>query len=272
MKTPDDTLVKLQQELAALLDPQDYPGDWTLRQRDTYEGTRAELRRRIMAIQNTVSILADIDAQAAPITANTELLALLRKPFCDELLALPPRDSRATTLGACIRAIDFGVEWSSGAAVIPGPLREKLMAAFVPTWAGGVDPWRYLFGDLRTCEKRLKELKAQRTAAQAALDAALLSDDARAKKAKDDAEWQGVLNTMKIKGDSFGNGTVVAYDKKTGEEMTTFTPAQLKALRRLNETQPVSNLPTPSEDKTVAITGVGATGDVGTVTTEGSTA
>ncbi len=239
MKTPDGILVKLQQELAALLDPRDYPGEWTLRQRETYERTRVELNRRIGAIRNNLSILADYDAKLAPITATVKLLTPWRKEFCDELLACPPRHPRAVPLGAAIKAIDFGVAWSSGMAVVPTLLREKLMAAFVPTW-GKNDPWLYIADDLQSCEKRLTELNAQRNAAQAALDAALLSDDARAKKAKDDAEWQGVLNTMKIKGDSFGNGTLIPYDKATGEVMTEFTPQQAAALARLNGTPQVS--------------------------------
>ncbi len=273
MTTEEERLSKLQAALDALLDPGDYPGEWTLNQTAAYTQTRNTLTNRITTARQQLSTLADVERQIAPIEASTTLLNLWRKPLCDLLMACPPRDPAAVSIAASIRAVDFGVEWRSGASVIPGPLRQKMMASITPTWEQGSDPWIYIFGALKTCEKRVKELHTQRDAAQKTLDDALLDDDERAERAKTHREWQAVLNTMKLKGDPLGNGTLIAYDKKTGDPLTEFTDAQLKALRRMNETQPVSNLPAGSNAApSVAIMEAPAEGNIGSVTTGESTA
>ncbi|MEO8679966.1 MAG: hypothetical protein ABI665_13010 [Vicinamibacterales bacterium] len=234
----------MQGERATRLDPKEFPGEWTTRQSETYIKQGTTLDRRIMHILQSMNIQQEVTTKRAPFVESKTLFLLWRKEYGDLLLSLPPRDPRVTSVATCIQAIDFGVSWRDGMAVIPPMLRDKLMNAFTPTWERGVDPWRYVAGDLKTCEQRLKELDAQYDAAQATLNDAMLDDDERAARDTTDREYQAALNTMRIKNSPLCDGTLICYDKTTGEPLTAFTDAQRKALQRLNATQPVSNMPT----------------------------
>jgi hypothetical protein len=62
----------------------------------------------------------------------------------------------------------------NGAAIVSGPLRAKITAAYPPSWEmRTLDPWAVGFGSLAQAETLLANLVKRRDALQAQLDEAL---------------------------------------------------------------------------------------------------
>src|ERR1700730_1950078 len=59
------TLEAMETELASLLDPLDIPGDWTPRQRESYESRRSWLRAKIQDATDALATLNKVEPQMA---------------------------------------------------------------------------------------------------------------------------------------------------------------------------------------------------------------
>lgn len=184
-------VARLRQELAAMHDPIDIPGDWTPRERDAYEVKRSLLRQRITLVRDAAATLAEVAAHEAAEHAWRDHLNEWRSALADELLALPPNPrsdkdrGRQQNLMLSIRCIDHGtgVVEHSGYNVetlrLGALMRESGFVAAPPVanQLFGALPWS---GSMPEVEHRLKALAVRRTDAEARLADGLLDDEARA--------------------------------------------------------------------------------------------
>ena len=93
-------------------------------------------------------------------------------------------------------------------------------------------PW---FGSLPEVERRISKLAQQRQAAQAALDEALIDDDARVKRDAESAQYRDAFNAMRVKVGA--DGSLVAYRDDGGElPRAEMTPLQRAAIERIDAT------------------------------------
>jgi hypothetical protein len=183
--TTDAVLANLLQQLAALGDVRDVVQ--TERELEAFYGKRAALDARIFTLRNAPNDIEKLDPQIAAIKKWCDHLTAWRTEFTKRIAALPASaDSRTRAqeqevagLTAAIKNIDFGCRYSNEWAVIAGPLRERIMAAYTPTWdMPTLDPWAVGYGPLPTAQQRLAELTKRRDEAQARLDAALCEPEA----------------------------------------------------------------------------------------------
>ena len=178
------TLEDMQSELASLLDPLDYPGDWTQRQRDTYETRRSWLRAKIQDASAAQAVLASVVPQMAALEEWRAFLVPTRATLCAEVMALgKPSSSREfgqrQNLLLSIQVIDRGVRVieDSGYSLATLRLGALMRAAGFPQSApvGNqmVGDMSFYYGSLPVVEERIKELTKLRDDAQYRLDAAL---------------------------------------------------------------------------------------------------
>lgn len=211
-------LASIREELAAMENQLDTPGDWTLRERRAYEGRRALLDLRANAIVRAsarLAALAEADAVAAADQKWLEYLAAWRQFLCDEFLALPPRietrndEGKYQNLKLSITAIDRGLGVLKGSGYALETLRLGALmrdSGFQP--APAVDgqafdrlPW---YGSVAETEDRIKDLGKERAAAQTELDDALEDDTTRARVTAHAANRAAELNAgpqRKTRGD-----------------------------------------------------------------------
>lgn len=222
---------------AERLDPLDYPRTWTQRQVNVYEAETARINAEIVDFEARVAAHAALP----PPEPDQQWLAHLtswRQTIDAELLAMPPRIrnnkelEQQQRLTFSIRLIDFGLGVSTlGPIVSLSSTRVgDLMAASGYVTDGpalrGPNGWR---GALPETEKRIKTLTKQRTAAQAALDAALLTDEERATREDEHRAFRETLRTMHIRMNGTGTGLVAYTDDDEVLDVADMTPAQRQA-------------------------------------------
>jgi hypothetical protein len=244
--TPETTDTRIEKRLAELTklraarkDDLDLPRTMTQREVNTYHAETALLDHRIAAIRTAVETLAAID-----LDADQQWLAHLeqwRKVLADELLALPPRIrdreqiARQNNLAFSIKLIDVGL----GTAPLPVVTLEPLPLGPLMQAAGyevqgealrGPRGWR---GGMKEVERRIAAITKQRTAAQAALDAALLDDTARATAEDESRELAAAFNAMHVR--MGHDGRLVAYDEDDAVlDPSKMTEVQRKAIERMD--------------------------------------
>lgn len=159
-----------------------------------------DLSQRFSAIQVASTTLAGLHP-FGPLLDWRDHLPVWRENFVTRLLAMAPDDRDRATLDLqqglrlSILNIDRGCGyWPNGAPMIGIPLAEAIVAAGYepPTNRPGV-AW---FGSLPEVEQRIQQLTKERDEAQAALDNAMLDDDARAKKDAESAARRDRINAM----------------------------------------------------------------------------
>jgi hypothetical protein len=187
-RTPDyqQKLADMRAEQGALLDRLDIPGDWTPRQRDSYETQRSWFQAHIQDATNAMETLAKVEPQIA---ADAKLVADLtewRALLCTKYLACPPRPMTPLARGIVrnlelsIQCIDRGIRVleDTGKMLETLELGDLMRASGYGQSAPEPDtnmaigrlPW---FGALHVVEQRLKELQKQQADAEIRLRNAL---------------------------------------------------------------------------------------------------
>jgi len=162
------TVVEMQAELAAMLDPQDIPRSWTPRELEAYETRRRTLQSYIRIIQNATAKLAEHEPEIAALTLWRDHMVAWRQTLGDRLLASPQRPgTRAAEdivlgLKLSIQAIDRNLDWDGVVMPTHFPLHELMRQAGYETGYPGPS-WR---GCLPAAERRLAELQKRRDDAQ----------------------------------------------------------------------------------------------------------
>lgn len=233
--TIDERIAQLAKESAALA----ISRTQAQQEADAY-GLRIEsLARRISTIQVATTALASL-ASVAHEQEWLDHLTAWRKTLCDELLTIksPIRDrdtkERADRLTWSIRLIDFGLGVSTlGIVTLAssaiGPLMTAAGYATANPDLRGPNGWR---GSLKEVEQRIKTLTRQRAEAQAALDAALLTDDERTTREAEGQAYRDALNRLRLKGNSDGTGYVVCDEYGDVRDLATLTPIEREAFER----------------------------------------
>lgn len=145
--------------------------------------------------------------------------------------------ARADDLAFSIKLIDVGLGIGTlGPIITLAPTRlGELMAAAGYATSGpelrGPQGWR---GSWKEVEQRLKTLAQRRTAAQAALDAAALDDDARANQEAESRVLTEVFNRLHVKGSRDGMGYVVVAEDGGERDLTTLTDVERRAFERMD--------------------------------------
>jgi hypothetical protein len=240
------TLEQIIRQLAELPDERDVPLSWTNQQLSALRREKAVLERRIHAARSAAATLAALPNAQIDEQWRDHLTAW-RKTLGDELLALPARAreraevDRERNLELSIRFIDFGLGvMTLGPVVDLMPLRlGELMheAGYATTGAGlrGEMGWR---GSIPEVEQRIVDLAKRRATAQAALDEALMDDDARAKRDAESAADRQTLNGLRLKGSDYQDGQPwrLVPHRADGSVIpeSELSPVQRKALERAN--------------------------------------
>jgi hypothetical protein len=208
------TLAELQQQRAKRIDPLDLPRTMTQREVNAYVEATEALDRRIPAVRNASSTLAELGSSAAD-QQWVSFLTRARQTLCDEILALPPRPrtdyarGMLQNLTLSITAIDrgSGVIRGTGYALETlrlGALIKEAGYVAAPAIDGqifGKLPW---LGSMHETERRIASHEKRRADAQAQLDEALLDDVARETLTGDRAAYAAERNarpTRKTRGD-----------------------------------------------------------------------
>jgi hypothetical protein len=233
--TPAERLAQLEQERAARKDELDICVR-TQREFDAYVEATLTLDRRIAQLRNAIAACADLGSPEAD-EQWLDRLTTWRKALCAERLTIksPIRDReikrQAEDLEWSIQLIDrgFGMAKLGIETIEPtriGQLMQQAGYAVSGPTLRGPHGWQ---GSLPETEARIKDLTQRRAAAQAALDALLLTAEERAAQEAAAQARREALNTLEIKisGDSTG---LVAY--KDGERLdpASMTEAQRQAL------------------------------------------
>ena len=214
-------------------------------QRATVEQQLATLNAAVAAVQSLGSTEAD-EQWLAHLTAWRETL-------CDERMEIkspirnPVLKARETNLSLSIKTIDRGLRVldNSGYDLTTIRLGELMIAsgfaivgADPATNYAGTLPW---CGSMPEVEKRIATLAAKRQQAEAALDAAVLTDDERHAIETEAAARRTALNALIVKV-SLDGASLVAYKNRQAfydnqpyapEEMT---PIEREAFTRLAST------------------------------------
>jgi hypothetical protein len=205
MTTTVDAIAALQKEFNELLHPNDFPGDWSIRQVDAYEQRRHTLSVVIQTARAAASTLADVVPRLATETQCQSHLVAWRQALSDELAALAPSTKHdlgvQQNLSLSIQAIDRGEGVVKGTGygletLRLGTLMREAGYKPAPTIEGhafGRLPWA---GSLPEVTDRIAALTKQRNEAQAQLDEALLDEPARARLTAQRVERAARLNAM----------------------------------------------------------------------------
>jgi hypothetical protein len=184
-KTPDAVLSQIEQALVALGDQGDQPN--TANAQAAWAAATSGLTNRRMTIRSAVAELAKLTPK---LTADEKWLNDLEgvhHDLQDDFSRLPPKIRTEEQLAwmqsleAAVRIVEHGRrvdgQWTRAVETLP-PLRDKLLALGytqappepLTNQAHGEIEWR---GGLNEVRARLRELRQQRDAAQARLDAAM---------------------------------------------------------------------------------------------------
>jgi hypothetical protein len=165
------TIEKLQTKLAMLtLDPRDFPGTWTQRQREAHETGRRVLEACIRAAHNATAVLSEWKSKLAADISYRDALNAVRAALCTELLELPQRPRTGLELGQrmnltlSIRVADRGLDCADGS----GWDYSTLTLGHLMREAGL--EWR---GPLHAVEARIRDAQRRVDDAQQQLDNAL---------------------------------------------------------------------------------------------------
>jgi hypothetical protein len=170
------TYEQLVSDHAALLAPEDLPGNLTPAERDAYEGRRSTLAGRVRTAQQSRQILAEWRPRLDADTAYRDALSAIRdEKLCKELFALakPRTDLEFGTqinVRLSIMACDRGLDVAEGSGWQLSTLRlgHFLTEANI-TWQGC----------LPDVERRIADAKSRVDDATARLTDALLDDEER---------------------------------------------------------------------------------------------
>jgi hypothetical protein len=212
----------------------------TMRQVNTYVAETTILDKQIAAFNTTVEKWAALPTLDAD-NKWFKFLTTSRKTIDAEILAMPPRIRNEKELEQqqrlvfSMRFIDFG----DAANRLPAPIIDlsstrvgELMKAAGFDVAGqalrGPNGWQ---GSLPEVEKRIKELTKQRTEAQAALDALLITDEERTAQEAESAELAAAFNAMHCK---YIDGGYVGYTDGDVLPVSEMTPLQKRAIERMD--------------------------------------
>ena len=188
------TLDELQKDLDSMLDPLDFPGDWTQRQRNEYEAKRSLLVLDIAALtpdterqQRAAAAVASLASELEDAERWQTTLVSIRAQVAEELIAGSgyPRTraeiEHQQNLQLSIVSIDKGLRGLEGATAysLAGTRLAELLtdAGYAPSSAehlkmfGGF-PWR---GSLRDVEKEIIALNKQLDAARREVEEANLT-------------------------------------------------------------------------------------------------
>jgi hypothetical protein len=223
--TTDERITTLRAALtkqrAERKDELDLPRTMTPREVNTYLAETATLDKKIAAFNTTLEMWTTLPTHDADGKWLDQLNAW-RHVLCTELLALPSRIRDAQLLGVqqnltlSIRAIDFGltVLKDTGYGLTNLRLGQLMVASGYEVVGADLNrnytgelPW---FGSIKEVEHRITDVEQRRQRAQAALDDALMDDDARAKR---DAEAQARREALNAPPQRKVRGDGSQYDK-----------------------------------------------------------
>jgi hypothetical protein len=227
---------------AERLDPLDYPRTWTQRQVNVYDAETATLDRKIAAFNTAADTLAALPTLDADTKWRDHLVAW-RATIDGELLAMPPRIRNEKELELqqrltfSMRLIDFGF----AANRLPWPivslassrLGELMQHANYTIDDPGLHGPRGFLGGIAEVEQRLKALTAKRTAAQAALDLLLRTDEEKAQQDAESAELNAAFNGLHCRLGSDG-GHVAHDDYGDVLPVDKMTDIQKRSIERMN--------------------------------------
>jgi len=231
--TPDALLAKLQGELEEI-EMLRVPAQ---REVDAHLARTEALTQRIHAIQAASTTLRGL-APLAPEQEWLDHLTVWRKTLCDELLALPRhiRDradiDRQQNLSFSIKLIDFGCPFGSVATLAPTRLGELMAEAGYATSGPELRGQRGWRGSLEQVGERIRALTKERTAAQAALDGALATDEERAEREAEAQQYRDALNSLHVTVSPDGMGYIVVDEEGDVRDLTTLTPIEREAFER----------------------------------------
>jgi hypothetical protein len=197
----------LTKQRAERQDEQDLPRTMTMRQVRDYLAETARIDAEIAAFETAVATLAAVppiepdtrflaDAIACRATCSAERLAI-KSPIRDRALM-----ERAQGLEWSVRLIDYGLGISSIGQILTlasTRVGELLAAAGYTIDGPGLRGPNGFRGSLPEVEARIKALTKQRTAAQAALDVLLRTDEEKAQQDATDTAFRQALATMDLK-------------------------------------------------------------------------
>jgi hypothetical protein len=196
------TIATLEQERAARLDYGDLPLSTARRDADTYVAQTAELDGRISVARNAQLALVALEAQIAPEMKWHDFLTKTRDRLVKVLLGLSkePRGrvtwDREHAYKFSIICIDKGCEhFPNGAPMLPKPLADAIEDAGFTSETPG-PAW---FGSIAQVAGRIADRQVRLDAAQAALDEALLDDDARSQRDAEGAARVAKLNAAPVR-------------------------------------------------------------------------
>ena len=177
------TLEAMQTELASLLDPMDIPGDWTPRQRESYESRRSWLGAKIQDATGAQATLDKVVPQIAALEEWRAFLVPTRATLCAEVMAMgkpstPKEYGQRQNVLFSIQVIDRGVRVLEDTGYGLGTIRlGALMRAAGFPQSARVDNQLVgdmpFYGSLPVIEEQLKALTKERDDAQYRLAAAL---------------------------------------------------------------------------------------------------
>jgi hypothetical protein len=239
---------QLQQQLAAIPADDDLPASTTQadlarnrQRRATVEGELAALNRAVAAVTALGSVAFDEQWR--------DQLTGWRTVLCDERMQIksPIRDpvvkGREMNLAASIKCIDRGLhafehsQWELENSRLGQLMRE---AGYEPV---GADPQRNYggrlpcHGSLPEVEQRIATLAQKREQAEAALDAALMSDEERAAQEQESQQLAAAFNSMTVKLGPDG-GLVALDDDGEVFEVSKITDLQRRAFERMDALHP----------------------------------
>lgn len=244
----------LTKQRAERKDELDLPRTLTMRQVREYASETAQLDATIAGFEAKAAAWAALPSLEPDATWLAHLTTW-RTTLCDELMTIksPIRDrevkQRADSLTFSIKLIDFGL----GINRLPEPiidlrhlrLGELMELAGYATFGEALRTPRGWRGSLPEVGQRIKALTAQRAAAEAALDALLLTDEERAKVEAESQAHRDALNTMDLKGNADGTGLVAFTKDSDPLDVAAMTEVQRKAFewfsRAHNPREPVTS-------------------------------
>jgi hypothetical protein len=97
-QTATELLAKLQHARAKLLDPMDYPGQWTQRQRNTYDTLRARAAAYVQDLTQTLAVLEASTARLADWQPVRERLQAVEAKLVEQLNASPKSEELRASL------------------------------------------------------------------------------------------------------------------------------------------------------------------------------
>jgi hypothetical protein len=176
LATAHAVITRTHADLNALLDPLDYPGLWTQRERDAYDHRREVLRARLQGFTRDTRDLSAAMAPLADATAWRDILLRMRQTLRDELVACADDDPKQFNLRWSLRELEVGAAEGTGYELensrLGALLRAEGFTAPPPTEGRrfGKLPW---FGSLAEVDERLDLWQRRHDEARQSLEIAL---------------------------------------------------------------------------------------------------